>query len=500
MVSNQRLIAVSEVAQHSQPSDCWVVIHGKVWDVTGFFVDHRGGPEFLACAGHDATGVYSKIYPLEIIDEFFGIERCVGRLDKSTVTDDWLTRPDARHRNPKGTSQGTTKHPPLSSIISTDDFQKAGKEVLSPKAYAFYASAATDVITRDANKSLYNRVWLRPRVLHDVRTVSTKTSMLGHEVSLPLFVSPASMAKLAHPDGECNIAKACESRKLIHGVSNYSSVPLENIIASAPEVSYIFQLYVNKDAARTEEALKRCANNPAIRAIFVTVDAAWPGKREDDERLRVQDDALQQLTKEASGRNDDQGGGIGRLLSGGIDPGLTWETLNWLRSKTKLPLILKGVMSADDAILAMNAKMDGIYVSNHGGRNLDTTPPSILILLELQRRCPVVFDEMEVYVDGGIRRGTDILKALCLGATAVGVGRPALYANAYGQEGVEKLFDILQDELETSMRLVGITSLDQITPDLVNTGDLDHMVPTSGSHPYARRVTRNKRGAVPAKL
>lgn len=391
-------------------------------------------------AGHDATTVYSKAYPLETIDEVLGKERCVGRLDTATVTDDWLKGLSPEHEKSMKSREAVRK-PPLSTIISSYDFQKAAEHSLTPKAFAFYESAATDTVTRDANKDLYKRIWLRPRVLHDVRKVTTKASMLGHDIDMPLFVSPASMAKLAHPGGECNIAKACVSRNIIQGVSNYASYPLKEISASAPEGRYIFQLYVNKDAARNEEALRQCTNNPLVRAIFVTVDAASPGKREDDERVQVEDDTLKKLTKEASGKNDGQGGGIGRLLAGGIDPGLTWDTLNWLRSKTKLPLILKGVMSADDAILAMKAKMDGILISNHGGRNLDTSPPSILILMELQKRCPIVFDKMEVYIDGGIRRGTDILKALCLGATAVGVGRPALYANAYGQEGIEKLFD-----------------------------------------------------------
>ena len=169
----------------------------------------------------------------------------------------------------------------------------------------------------------------------------------------------------------------------------------------------------------------------------MTVDAAWPGKREDDERAKVDDSAAMPSTV----RNDKKGGGIGRLLSASIDPGLTWEDLAWVRKQTHLPVCLKGVMTADDAILAMQTGLDGVLLGNHGGRNLDGSPPSIITLLELQKRCPEIFDRMEIYVDGGIRRGTDILKAVCLGATAVGMGRSILFAANYGQEGVEHLID-----------------------------------------------------------
>lgn len=172
----------------------------------------------------------------------------------------------------------------------------------------------------------------------------------------------------------------------------------------------------------------------------MTVDAAWPGKREADERVKA-DENLSVPMSPSQAKNDKKGGGLGRVMAGFIDPGLTWDDLVWVRKHTHLPVCLKGVMSADDAILAMQAGLDGILLSNHGGRNLDTSPPSIITLLELQKRCPEIFDRMEIYVDSGIRRGSDILKAICLGATAVGMGRSMLFATNYGQDGVEHLID-----------------------------------------------------------
>ena len=193
---------------------------------------------------------------------------------------------------------------------------------------------------------------------------------------------------------------------------------------------------------------------------------------------------------------------MGRLMGSYVDATLTWRDLGWLRSCTDLPIVLKGIQTAADARMAMEVGVEGIVLSNHGGRSLDTSPPAISVLLELQRCCPDVFDAMEVYVDGGIRRGSDILKALCLGARAVGLGRPFLYAVNYGQEGVEYLIEskttshfsigktdtwtVLRDELETSMRMVGITDLSQVHPGLVNTLDVDHLIPQTLKHPYAR--------------
>lgn len=215
---------------------------------------------------------------------------------------------------------------------------------------------------------------------------------------------------------------------------------MKELTKAAPTAKFFFQLYVNRDREKSASLLRECSSNPNIKGIFVTVDAAWPGKREADERVKA-DETLSVPMSPSTAQNDKKGGGLGRIMAGFIDSGLNWEDLKWVRQHTHLPVCLKGVMTADDAIMAMEAGLDGLLLSNHGGRNLDTSPPSIITLLELQRRCPEVFDRMEIYVDSGIRRGTDILKAICLGATAVGMGRSMLFATNYGKEGVEHLID-----------------------------------------------------------
>ncbi|KAL4873161.1 hypothetical protein BDV12DRAFT_160489 [Aspergillus spectabilis] len=487
-MAQEKLLSTHEISSHKTSDDCWIVVDNQVWDMTEFLSKHPGGPTIiLKYAGRDATKAYSEVHTPGLLKAELAPEQYKGKLDESTIHEDWHKQPASE--NPEAVWENDK--PPLETLINSHDFEHVASRTASKKTWAFYSSAATDLITRDANKSCFDRIWFRPRVLKNVRSVHTKSKILGVDSSFPLFVSPAAMAKLIHPEGERAIARACESRRIMQGVSNNSSYTLEELRNAAPGASFFFQLYVNREREKSAALLRQCSRNPNIKAIFVTVDAAWPGKREADERVKA-DESLSVPMSPSQAKNDSKGGGLGRVMAGFIDPGLTWEDLVWVRKHTHLPVCLKGVMSADDAILAMEAELDGILLSNHGGRNLDTSPPSIITLLELHKRCPEIFDRMEIYVDSGIRRGTDILKAVCLGATAVGMGRSMLFATNYGQAGVEHLIDIMRDELETAMRNNGITSLDEAGPHLINTGDIDHLVPGSPLHPYARKIARGR--------
>ncbi|KAF7516795.1 hypothetical protein PCG10_001807 [Penicillium crustosum] len=494
-MADQRLLSTQQISQHKTPEDCWIVVEKQVWDVTDFLEEHPGGSAIiLKHAGGDATKAYSEVHAPSVMKNNLQPEKFKGVLDESTIDAEWAKPPPGQ--SPKVILEN--EKPPLDTLINSHDFEVVASKAANKKTWAFYSSAATDLITRDANKSCFDRIWFRPRVLRNVRSADAGTNILGGSYKLPLFVSPAAMAKLIHPDGECAIARACANKGIMQGISNNSSYTMDELREAAPSADFFFQLYVNRDREKSAALLRQCSANPNIKAIFVTVDAAWPGKREADERVKA-DENLSVPMAPSKVQNDKKGGGLGRVMSGFIDPGLTWEDLQWVKQHTHKPVCLKGVMSADDALLAMKAGLDGILLSNHGGRNLDTSPPSIITLLEIHRRCPEVFDHMEVYVDSGIRRGTDILKAVCLGATAVGMGRSMLFATNYGQEGVEHLIDIMQDELETSMRNIGITSLAEASPDLVHTGDVDHLVPASRSHPYARAIAKGRRPG-PSKL
>lgn len=277
-----------------------------------------------------------------------------------------------------------------------------------------------------------------------------------------------------------------------------TSYSAADVVSAAPHANLFFQLYVDKDRTRTE-ALLKTVEDLGFKAIFVTIDAPSPGKRESDERIRA-DEAFVSPMVAATMKNDSKGGGIARVMGSFIDTKLVWSDIAWIRSCTKLPLVIKGIQTAADAKLAFEHNVDGIVVSNHGGRNLDGSPPSILTLLEIQLRCPEVFDAMEVYLDGGVRRGTDIVKALALGASGVAIGRSFLFALGYGPKGVEKLVDILKDEMKTTMQLLGVTSIEQLHPGLVNTSDIDHLVPREDGHPYARWSRGGRRPRPNARL
>ncbi|KAJ5731650.1 uncharacterized protein N7483_006158 [Penicillium malachiteum] len=486
---DQKLLSTKEVSGHKSPEDCWIVVDKQVWDVTDFLDEHPGGSTvIMKYAGRDATQAYSEVHSPSVLRTGLQPDKLKGALDEATIDEEWTKAPSSKIQK----EGSENEKPPLETLINSHDFADVASKTANKKTWAFYSSASTDLITRDANKSCFDRIWLRPRVLRNVREVDTRTTILGGNYKLPLFVSPAAMAKLIHPEGECAIARACEKKGIIQGISNNSSFTMDELRDAAPGTSFIFQLYVNRDRGKSAELLRQCSANPNIKAIFVTVDAAWPGKREADERVKA-DEGISVPMSPSKAQNDKKGGGLGRVMAGYIDPGLTWEDLKWVRQHTHKPVCLKGVMSADDALMAAKAGLDGILLSNHGGRNLDTSPPSIITLLEIHKRCPEVLDSLEIYVDSGIRRGTDILKAVCLGATAVGMGRSMLFAMNYGQEGVEHLIDIMQDELETAMRNIGITSLDQASPDYVHTGDVDHLVPGLSSHPYARVIAKGRR-------
>jgi len=499
---SERKISVSEIQSHNKEEDCWIVVDKQVWDITGFAPEHPGGPGIIyKYAGKDATKAYNAIHAPSIIKNGLPASAYKGTIDESTITEEWAK--PLPNETPKAAPLSAAEKPPLDSLINAHDFEIAARNTTNAKTWAFYSSASNDLVTRDANASLLQSIFFRPRTMRKVMEISTRTTMLGQSSSFPLFVSPAAMARLIHPDGELAIGRACKTRGVIQSISNNASYSAADIVAQ-PEVAdhpFVFQLYVDKRKEKTNGLLRKIKSHKNIKAVMITVDAAAAGKREADERVKADESIVNPMQKNRP-KNDKKGGGYGRLMAGFIDPDLSWSYLSWLRGEIghDMPMLLKGVMTADDAKMALDAGMDGVLLSNHGGRNLDTSPPAILVLLEIHRRFPEIIRDhhpnsasvkagltkpFEILIDGGIRRGTDILKCVCLGATGVGVGRPVLYATGYGQEGVEHLIDILRDEFEVAMRNCGITKIEECGPEYVNTGDIDHLVPQTRGHPYA---------------
>ncbi|TLD20405.1 hypothetical protein PspLS_08788 [Pyricularia sp. CBS 133598] len=497
-------LTAEELGRHQSPDDCWIAVHKKVWDVTEFLDEHPGGSEIiLQYAGKDATAAYDGIHAPGMLEETLAPEKFKGTFIPATsdsAPPGAETEAIEMQQTPAPTNNNTLvpyRKPDLYSNISAEDFRDVASHTFTAKTWAFYSSAATDLNTHGWNQSFLRRIMLRPRVLRDVAKTSMRRKILGYDSAVPFFISPAAMARLAHPEGEMALARGAAKEGVIQCISNNASYPLSAIASASdslpadelheltarPRQTFFFQLYVNHERHKTADLLRK-ARDLGIKAIFVTVDAPVPGKREADERIAAE--AIASAVSGAVASNDKKGGGMGRLMAAYVEKRLIWEDIAWIKEVSGLPVILKGVQSAEDARLAVKYGCEGIMLSNHGGRSLDTSQPAILVLLELHKYCPEVFDHLEVIVDGGFQRGSDILKAICLGATAVGIGRPFLYSLAYGEEGCAHLCQILKDELEVSMKLCGINSLDEAHPGLVNTADIEHLVRSAEDHPWIK--------------
>ncbi|KAL8357142.1 hypothetical protein RB598_002120 [Gaeumannomyces tritici] len=528
MATTEPMLTPADLSRHQSSQDCWIAVHSKVWDVTDFLSEHPGGSAILLqYAGKDATAAYDDIHAPGMLEETLSPDKFRGNfipassdaappgaeaeaeVEQEQQRQQQYQQPHHHHHRQQQLQQQLQQQqqqqpqpyrkPDLCSCINAGDLREVAARTLTPKAWAFYSSAATDLNTHAWNQSFLRRVMLRPRVLRDVAETSLRRAVLGVDSAAPFFISPAAMARLAHPDGELALARGAAREGVVQCISNNASYPLAAIAAAADDLpagdrhpltgppgrqDFFFQLYVNSDRAKTADLLRK-AKGLGVRAIFVTVDAPVPGKREADERIAAEANVASAVSGAVAG-NDKKGGGMGRLMAQYVEKRLVWEDIAWIRETSGLPVVLKGVQSAEDARLAVRYGCAGVMLSNHGGRSLDTAQPAVLVLLELHRHAPEVFDHLEVMVDGGFERGSDILKAVCLGASAVGIGRPFLYSLTYGEEGCAHLIQILKDELEVSMKLCGINSLDEAHPGLVNTADIDHLVRSASEHPWIR--------------
>ncbi|KAI0396639.1 mitochondrial cytochrome b2 [Xylariaceae sp. FL0594] len=479
----EKLISAAEVAKHTTADSCWVTLYGNVYDVTEFLPSHPGGSSvILQLAGRDATEEYDPIHPPGTLEENLKPGAKLGRVDPATV-DPTTTMAAAAKQERKtedggsGSSDDNASPPPMDSLLNLDEIEQVAQRRLSDKAWAYYWSASDDLWSKRNNNAVYRDILLRPRVFLDCVTCDTSTALLRgrHRVGLPIFVAPAAMARLAHPDGEQGIARACARFGALQIVSNNASMTPEQIVAdAAPGQVFGWQLYVQTDRAKSEAMLARINSmSDRFKFICLTLDAPVPGKRELDEKQNFKN-ALK-VAAGVKGKDEPArpgGGGVGQQLFWGTAADLTWKiSLPWLARHTDLPIVLKGVQTHEDAYLAARyaPQVQAIILSNHGGRALDTAPPAVHTLLEIRKYCPDVFDRLDVWVDGGIRRGTDVVKALALGAKAVGIGRAALFGlGAGGQQGVERTLEILQGETVTCMKLLGVKNVTELGPQHIN--------------------------------
>lgn len=420
---------------------------------------HPGGARLiLRHAGGDATESYESIHNADLVSETLKPSHCLGAVDSSNL-------PPVESK-PKQPMDSKPVVPPLGAVINVDDFEKVAQEYLSPAGWAYYSSGAEDELSIQDSRRVFQKLALRPRVLRDVTDVSASTSILGLPSSLPIYISPTGSAKFAHPAAEPLIVAAAGKEGIHYCMPTSPSATLESIFdARVVESQPLFcQIYVNRDREKAKAQIRR-SEKLGAKALFVTVDSPVIGKRERDERLTAGDDPF--VASSA---------GFARAGSSSLlNAGLTWKDLAWIRETTSLPLVIKGIQSVEDAVLAYQHEVDGIVLSNHGGRSQDTAQAPMLTLLEIRKYAPKLLSRQgrrfQVFLDGGIRRGTDVLKALALGATAVGIGRPVLYSMSagYGEDGIRRLIQILRGELETNMALAGAARVEDLVPGMVNT-------------------------------
>jgi len=338
---------------------------------------------------------------------------------------------------------------------------------MAPAAREYVTGAAADEITLRWNREAFERVALLPRVLMDVSKLDTRVTLLHQELPYPILLAPCGFQRAMHPEGEVATARGAGAAKALLVMSSAATTSVEEIAKAATGPLW-FQLYVQRDRGFTRELVAR-AEQAGARALVLTVDTPVIGARNREARSGFCLPPGMELPnlKGSYGKNNatphrSLGDGI---YSEALDPTLTWKDLDWLLGVAKAPVLLKGILAPGDAERAAGAGVAGVIVSNHGGRNLDTAAATLDVLPQVVKR---VGEQMPVLVDGGIRRGTDVLKALALGARAVLIGRPYLYGlGVAGAEGVTRVLNILRQEFEMAMALTGRTRIKEIDRSLL---------------------------------
>lgn len=529
-------VLTSEIKKHNSKKDCWVIIHGKAYDVTNFLDEHPGGAGIiLKYAGKDATKAFDPIHPSDTLTKYLPEECYKGEVEKDKaenkptklqkrveeaksfnssekepiaddsevkVVDEFDVEYDEQgskapiefevSKDSNTTTLSNAEEdeydddpddppdeyelsrrkyekakPELSQIYNLNDFEYVARYTMDKVAWAYYSSGCDDEITLRLNHLGYHRYFFKPRILVDVSNIDLSTTMLGTKVDAPFYITATALGKLGHPDGEKVLTRSAAKQNIIQMIPTLASCSFDEIVDEAiDEQTQWLQLYVNSDKEITKKIVQH-AESRGIKGLFITVDAPQLGRREKDMRSKNFEDLSH---VQGDGENADTSQGAARAISSFIDTSLSWNDIAWFREVTKMPIILKGIQTVEDSLKAIEYNLDGIVLSNHGGRQLEFSKPPIDVLAELHPilKSRNLLDKLEIYIDGGVRRASDIMKAVCLGAKGVGLGRPFLYAmSTYGDEGVFKAIQILKDEMTMNMRLLGVTSIDQLNDSFV---------------------------------
>ncbi|KAF3620905.1 Peroxisomal (S)-2-hydroxy-acid oxidase GLO1 [Capsicum chinense] len=357
----------------------------------------------------------------------------------------------------------------MGEITNVMEYEAIAKQKLPKMVYDYYASGAEDQWTLAENRNAFSRILFRPRILIDVSNIDISTTVLGYKISMPIMVAPTAMQKMAHPDGEYATARAAAAADTIMTLSSWGTSSVEEVASTGPGVRF-FQLYVYKDRNIVIQLVRR-AERAGFKAIALTVDTPRLGRREADIKNRFNlppNLSLKNFEGLDIGKlNKAEDSGLASYVAGQVDRSLSWKDVQWLKTITSLPILVKGVLTAEDARIAVQAGAAGIIVSNHGARQLDYVPATIMALEEVVKAAQ---GRIPVFLDGGVRRGTDVFKALALGAAGVFIGRPVIWSLAAdGENGIKKVLQMMRDEFELTMALSGCRSLKEITRNHVVT-------------------------------
>ncbi|KAI5479365.1 L-aminoadipate-semialdehyde dehydrogenase [Pseudohyphozyma bogoriensis] len=466
-----RLVDAQEVGLHKSASSCWVVIDGIVYDITEFLDGHPAGAEaILPHAGKDVSPLFNLLHAKGTLEKVLGQLTVIGKLHPLTTIEVAKDGDDADEMDEKRANL-----PPTEFVFNLAEFERLAKDLLGEesRAWRYFSSFSDDGATYRATAESFSFLRFIPRINIPVKVIDSSTTFFGHTVPVPVFLAPTGQNRNGHPDGELNHVRAAVKTGIPQGVSGGSSVSIGEILEErdvlvkngGQKTPVWWQLYIRSNRKESEEEIKAAVKNGA-NAILITVDVVALGNREADAKV------VQSAGGTQGSAPPKKDGGIASKNFATYDANLSWDDIKWVQSLVPgTPVLVKGIGAVEDVVLAKQHGAAGVILSNHGARQLDHTPPPISTLVRLRKEHPTILEknqDFEVYIDGGIRRGTDVVKALCLGAKGVGLGRAIIYAQTcYGEEGIIRALEIVTTEVQTAMRLLGARSVKELRPEML---------------------------------
>ncbi|CUM66293.1 uncharacterized protein PRCAT00003955001 [Priceomyces carsonii] len=474
--SAPRKISTLQLSKHCLPEDLWVRIGDAIYDLTDFISWHPGGKDIIMqFAGKSATDAFMKQHSKRFL-EMLPPEAYIGKVD--------LTQQELDHERIERKNLSTKKYelenkvvvenkneeeasinasvfekPPLELMFNVNDFEAVAKKILPSDIYMYFATGSDDEATLRECHLAYSRIFFKPRILRDTNDVDTSATLIGTKASLPLYITAFAGQSYLDEDADMALAKVAKKKGIKFMYSRLGAYPVKEMSTFFGNTPFWCQVCVHYGDPKLKSAIEELNRYDNIEGIFITTDAAAGGNREKDFKTRAQEASRPELAKFASPVKP--------------YPSITWEDIVEVRKLTNKAIILKGVQSAEDVLLAAEKGLDGVVISNHGGRQLDYSQPPLETLAEamplLRKQAYYNKEKFQVFIDGGVRRGSDILKAVALGASGVGMGKGFAFAVAsYGEKGAEKLYDQLNLEVIRDMKLLGVSNTMMLNQGYLN--------------------------------